>query len=438
MDSRTATARRIAIIGAGSAYMPSVIRGLISRASTLGGSELVFHDTHQEHVELLATLARAMFSAAEVDYSVVVEPTLAGAITDADFVFTTFRPGGLPARYLDETIPLRHCILGQETIGPGGFFMAQRAIPVMLEIARVTQERAASGAWIVNYTNPTNIVTDAVRRHGGFDRILGICDQYVHDQKIWAQALGIDPQGLEVDWFGTNHCTWATTIRSNGEDISARVRERLAMLAPTAMRDPYDAPLAQLGADFGYLVNHYVRYYYTHDDIVAGLRERPTTRAQDIMADLPRIYADFKEQAGLSNPTPDSTRGGTDWGEFAIDTICAIAGDEGTRLIVNVRNGDSIPELEPEAIVELPALVDARGAHALPVGPLPHPARGLSQAVHEYEMLAADAAARGDERVALTALMAHPVIRSRRDAAAILREGLSAHREFLPQFSVQP
>ena len=137
------------------------------------------------------------------------------------------------------------------------------------------------------------------------------------------------------------------------------------------------------------------------------------------MADLPRIYADFKEQAGLSNPTPDSTRGGTDWGEFAIDTICAIAGDEGTRLIVNVRNGDSIPELEPEAIVELPALVDARGAHALPVGPLPHPARGL-------------------ERVALTALMAHPVIRSRRDAAAILREGLSAHREFLPQFSVQP
>lgn len=425
---------RIAVIGAGSAYMPSVLRGLITRAGTLEGSELVFYDIDAENVELVARLARKMFAAYDCDYTVQVAPTIESALTDVGFVFTTFRPGGLPARYLDESIPLRHCILGQETIGPGGFFMAQRAVPAMLEIARLTEQRSP-GAWIVNYTNPTNLVTDAVLRFAGYERMIGICDQYVHDQLIWAQAVGLDPEGLEVDWYGTNHCTSARTVRSHGVDASALVAERLTDLSPTAMRDPEDAPLALLGRDFGYFVNHYSRYYYLHDEIVTGLRAKATTRAQDIMAQLPGIYENFATEAAKDRPEPDATRGGVDWGEFAVDTICAVAADEGRRMIINTRNNGAITDLEDDAVVEVPATVDAGGVHAQTMGALPHPARGLNQAVHEYEYLAVNAAATGDLRVAQQALMAHPLIRSREDAVTILDEGMSAHHDSLPQYS---
>src|SRR6266540_3929341 len=147
-------ARRIAIVGAGSAYMPGVIRGLLARAGDLAGSELALYDLDAGRLELMRGLAARMIAAA------------GAALEEADFVFTSFRPGGMHARHLDESIPLRHGVVGQETAGPGGFLMACRSVPVLLEIAEIIH-RTAPRAWIVNYTNPTNIVTDAVLRHGG-------------------------------------------------------------------------------------------------------------------------------------------------------------------------------------------------------------------------------------------------------------------------------
>ena len=389
-------------------------------------------------------LAARMIAAAGADLEVRAERALRPALEEADFVFTSFRPGGMHARHLDESIPLRHGVVGQETAGPGGFLMACRSVPVLLRIAALCA-RVAPSAWIVNYTNPTNIVTDAVLRFGHrvgapAARIVGLCDQHAGDLERWAGLLGFPPGwALEADWIGLNHATWAERVRlrnaTGDPDLSAEVRRRLARLEPPAGADAATRQLAELGRALGCLPNSYARYYFFHDDVVAELRAKGTTRAQEIMARLPALYADYAEAAGQDAPDPSRERGGGEHGELAVDVICAIAADEGRRLIVNTRNRGAIEGLPAEAVVEVPARVDAQGPTPLVMGALPHPVRGLVAAIHEYEWLAAEAAATGSRRLALQALMVHPFIRRKAAAEAILDEGLAAHRDHLPQFS---
>ena len=420
---------RITIVGAGSGYLPGVIRGLLHRSSDLAGAELVFYDIDAEHLDVMTRLARNMFAARGADLTVRSDTSLRAALDGADFVFTTFRPGGLPARHLDESIPLKYGVIGQETIGPGGFLMACRSVPVLLEIAR----EAPPDAWIINYTNPTNIVTDAVLRHTDA-KIIGLCDQWVGDTEVWAELLGLPAGGVEIDWIGTNHATWADRARLDGEEID--LATRLADLAPAGEATPHREParMAEVGKALGLLVNSYTKYYYFHDDVVREQREKGTTRAEDIMAMLPGYYAQVAGEADKSDPDPSRERGGGEHGEFAVDMICAILHDERRRLILNTRNQGSIASLESDAVVETPCIVGRHGATPLVMGEIPRAVRGLTHAIHEYERLAADAAATGDVRLALQALLAHPFVTSKRTAEKILDEGLAAHRAYLPQF----
>jgi 6-phospho-beta-glucosidase len=426
------TPKRIAVVGAGSAYMPGVIRGVLLRAADLAGTELVLHDLDAGRLALMRTLASRMIAAAGADLRVRAETALPATLEDADFVFTTFRPGGMQARHLDESIPLRHGVVGQETAGPGGFLMACRSVPVLLEIAGLL-ERVAPRAWIVNYTNPTNLVTDAVLRHSGAS-IVGLCDQHAGDLGLWAGLLGWPAERLEADWLGLNHATWAERLRLDGRDVGAELGERLASLAPPDGAGTAVRQLVELARALGLLPNSYARYYFFHDDVLAELRAKPTTRAQDVMRRLPALYADYAAAARQDAPEPSRERGGGEHGEFAVEVICAIAGDERRRLIVNTRNHGAIDGLEADAVVEVPSLVGAGGPVPLAMGPLPRPVRGLTMAIHEYEWLAAEAAATGDRRRALQALMAHPFVKRKAAAEAILEEGLAAHRAHLPQF----
>jgi 6-phospho-beta-glucosidase len=425
-------ARRIVIVGAGSAYLPGLVRGLLQRAADLAGSEVVLHDLDGERLRLMATLAARMLVAAGADLAVRRERALRPALDGADFVLTTFRPGGMQARHLDESIPPRHGVIGQETAGPGGFLMACRSVPVLLEIARLL-ERVAPDAWIVNYTNPTNVVTDAVLRHSGA-RIVGLCDQHVGDQALWAGLLGWPAERLEADWIGLNHATWAERVRLGGRDAGALLRERLAGLRAPRDATPEVADLVELARVLGFLPSSYSRYYFFHDEVVAEQRASGRTRAQEVMARLPALYQGYAAAAASERPDPSRERGGGGHGELAVDVICAIAGHERRRLIVNTRNQGAIEGMEPEAVVEVPSIVGAQGPAPLAMGPLPRPVRGLTMAIHQYEWLAAEAAASGSRRLALQALMAHPLVRSKRVAEAILQEGLAAHRQHLPQF----
>ncbi|WP_067797201.1 family 4 glycosyl hydrolase [Actinomadura formosensis] len=423
---------KIAIVGAGSGYMPGIIRGLLHRADDLAGTELACHDIDAAHLDVMTRLARNMFAARGAAFAVSSHTVLETALDGASYVFTTFRPGGQAARHLDESIPLKHGVVGQETAGPGGFLMALRSVPVLLEIAA----RADPGAWIVNYTNPTNVVTDAVSRHTDA-RIIGLCDQFIGDTEMWADLLGLPFDGLEADWIGLNHATWAQRLRLDGHELDVPLLlddlEVPGGGGATPWRDP--ARMAELAKALGFLPNSYSKYYFFHDEVVEELRRKGTTRAQDILAMLPGYYERVSAEAGKADPDPPRERGGGEHGEFAVDVICALHRDEGRRMIVNTRNNGAISSLDEDAVVEVPALVGRSGPVPLTMGPLPGPVRGLTQAIHAYERLASDAAVTGDRRTALQALMAHPFVRGKHTAEKILDEGLAAHRDHLPQFA---
>lgn len=428
--------RRITVVGAGSGYLPGVIRGLIHRADDLADSDLVFHDIHREHAELMTRLATRMFAVAGARFTVRYEPDLRTALRDTDFVFTTFRPGGFPARRHDELIPLRHGVLGQETTGPGGFLMACRSVPVLLRIAGHLAE-VAPRAWIANYTNPTNIVTAAVLRHTGA-RMVGMCDQHAGDQALWSRLLDLPAGRLEVDWIGLNHATWGERVRLDGRDVSAEIHDRLVGLGGSHRPDGQDATVDQLvriAALHGALPNSYCRYYFFHDEIVAQLRARGSTRAEDLMALLPGYYRQLAEAAASERPDPSRERGGGDHGEFAVDVICALARNEGGRFVLNTRNAGAVTGLDADTVVEVPCTVSAAGPVPAVSGPMPRGVRGLTAAIAEYEWLAAEAAVTGDRRTALRALSAHPFVTSVGVAEAILDEGLAAHAAHLPQFT---
>ncbi|CND54653.1 6-phospho-beta-glucosidase [Mycobacterium tuberculosis] len=421
---------RIAIVGAGSGYLPGVIRGLLHRADDLAGTELACYDIDAAHLDVMTRLARNMFAARGAAFTVSSHTALKEALDGASYVFTTFRPGGLAARHLDESIPLKHGVVGQETAGPGGFLMALRSVPVLLDVAA----EADPGAWIVNYTNPTNVVTDAVARHTGA-RIIGLCDQYIGDTEMWADLLGLPSDGLEADWIGLNHATWAERLRLDGRELDLPLLLddlKIPGGGATPWRDP--SRMAELAKTLGFLPNSYAKYYFFHDEVVAELRAKGTTRAQDILAMLPGYYEQVAAESYKPDPDPSRERGGGEHGEFAVDVICALHRDEGRRMILNTRNNGAIPSLDADAIVEVPSLVGRSGPVPLTMGPLPGPVRGLTQAIHAYERLASDAAVTGDRRTALQALMAHPFVRSKHTAEKILDEGLAAHRDHLPQF----
>jgi 6-phospho-beta-glucosidase len=379
----------------------------------------------------MARLARAMFAARGARITVTEHDQLKTALDGTSFVFTTFRPGGMAARHLDESIPLKYGVVGQETAGPGGFLMACRSVPVLLEIA----EKAPADAWIVNYTNPASIVTDAVLQRFPGRRFIGLCDQHVGDSEMWADLLGVPATSLEADWIGLNHATWADQVRIDGSpvDLPARLD---ALETPDGGATPWRDPsrMTELGKALGLLPNSYAKYYFFHNEVVQELRAKGTTRAQDIIKTLPAFFTQVAAESVKTDPDPSRERGGGDHGEFAVDTICALALDEKRRLILNVRNGPAIPSLAPDTTVEVPCLVGATGPVPLQMGEIPRPVRGLTQAIAGYERLAAQAATSGDHRLALQALMAHPFIRSKHTAENILNEGLAAHRTALPQF----
>jgi 6-phospho-beta-glucosidase len=442
-DTRGHKGPKIVVIGGGSAFVPGVFRGLLQRAADLLDSEVVLYDeaAGQDYVPVSARrlainlrLGQRMMAAAGVSIEVLAEADLRTALTGADFIFTTFRPGGYAARHLDEAIPLRHGIVGQETAGPGGFFMACRSVPVLLRLAEL-RDQVAPLAWIVNYTNPTSIVTAAVERFGS-GRIVGMCDQSNVDDARWARLLRLTEGALEVDWMGLNHATWAQRVRLDGVDISQLVADRLLEVLPEREQDEVIRQTAWVGRAFGLLANSYLHYYFFHDEILASLQAKSTTRAEDLMARLPALYENFAAEAQREVPDPSTERGGRgQHGQMAVDVICALNGDEQRRVIANAVNRAAISDLPDDAIVEVPCLVGARGATPLAMGALPAAVRGLTAAIESYERLATEAAATGDRRVALQALLMHPFVRSAAAAGAILEEGLSAHPELLPQFA---
>jgi 6-phospho-beta-glucosidase len=419
---------KICVIGGGSTYTPELIEGFIEKRDELPVSTIVLMDIDENRLRVVGGLTGRMLRAAGVGIELKLTTRRREALAGADYVITQIRVGGLACRIQDEKIPLQFGVVGQETTGPGGFAKALRTIPVLLDIAHDIAE-VAPGARLINFTNPSGIITEALLKYSEVPTI-GLCNSPFGFQQGIARQLGVSPERIQLDYVGLNHLSWIRGVKLDGEDVFDRVLAG-AIARAAAGELPFSP---QLLKTLGMLPSYYLNYYYNHDQVLDEQRRAEKTRGeevQEIEASLLKLYADPNLE---HKPQLLEKRGGAYYSTVAVAVINAIHHDAGEVHIVNTRNDGALPDLPSPCVVELPAVINKGGAQAVPVAPMPPAIRGLTQAVKAYEELTVLAAVKGDEQAALQALLAHPLVPSFAVAQRLWTAIKEANRAYLPQF----
>ena len=418
---------KVAVIGGGSTYTPELIDGLASRHARLPIDELVLHDINPERRDVVGGLARRMLTRLGWGGRLTLTDDARAAIDGASFVLIQLRIGGQAARLLDETLPLRFGTIGQETTGAGGLAKALRTVPVVLELAELAERHAAPGAWIVDFTNPVGIVTQALVDRG--HRALGLCNVAITLQRSIAARLGIDPDRLELEHVGLNHLSWITAARVDGTDRLPELFDRHGAELAAELRLP-EALLRDLGA----VPSYYLRYYYAFDDVLAE-QNGGHHRAEEVMDLERRLLAMYADPALDTKPALLADRGGAWYSEAAAQLLASLHDGAGDVQVVDVRNAGAMAELEPDDVVEVPSHIDRDGAHPITQPAMPPAMRDLVRAVKAYERLAIRAALSGERADVRAALEAHPLVGGRIDDVDPLLDALlEANRPYLPQF----
>ena len=390
---------KVAVVGAGSTYTPELVSGL----SALPVDELTLHDIDAERLDVVGALAGRML--AREAFGGVLELTgdLDRAVDGASFVLIQIRVGGQAARLTDETLPLACGCIGQETTGAGGFAKALRTVPIVLEIADRVRERAADGAWIVDFTNPVGIVTRSLVDHG--HRAVGLCNVAIGFQRKFALLLDVVPDRIVVDHVGLNHLTWVRAAYLDGNDVLPDLMaEHGEELAQFSNMPPF--VLEELGV----VPSSYLHYFYAHDKVLAEQLDGAVPRAE-VVAQIERELLELYRDPSLNEkPALLEQRGGAFYSEAAVGLVAALSGHKEGVHVVDIRNGDTLAGLQADDVIEVPARVGPSGPVALPQRPLAPELLGLVQHVTAYERLAAEAAVTRDLATARKALLAHPLV----------------------------
>ncbi len=431
----------VSILGGGSAYTPGLIQGFIRQSKHVPLSRLVLMDIDEHKLSIVGSVVDQMLKASLPQCRLVLTTEREQAIKQMDFIICQIRVGGLPGRHIDEHIPIKYGVIGQETTGPGGFSMALRTIPAMVEIASEIEDKNPR-AWLINYTNPTGLVAEAIEKASGI-RHISICDEPMVLQESLAAFLRVPPENLFFDYFGLNHLAWARRVFAKGVDILPQLRETLEhtpleniepLFGEEILKDPKVRTelrnTLRIFEKTGMMPSPYLQYYWFTGEILEQQVQSGRTRAQEVMQMEQDILADYQKAAAGEKPF-ETLRGGKWHADMMVGMLGAIANDARQVFIANVPNHGALPELPYNKIVEVPALVDARGAHPLAMGIMPVEVRGLIQAVAAYEELTVQAALRGCYDTALAALSCHPLVPSGEVAGHILDDYLRAHKEGL-------
>jgi 6-phospho-beta-glucosidase len=460
------SAQRIVVVGGGSQFSVALCESLVDYSrDALADSTVVLLDTRPDDLGVVHDFGARLAKEVGVDLRFEATTDRRAAFDGADQILTTFRPGSHAELEQDETIPVRHGLQGNETVGIGGMFMACRVAPVLRDLCADAQELCPE-ATIVNYTNPTQYVADMVGRLSDL-RVISLCDGYIDLENEMSWLLDVDPSTIELRVAGTNHAMWVLDFTVAGEPGYPILRERLDNLpdeqAAQLRRPPSHVDM--LGIEFPYAdiykqfaghhsmafnvelyelygllpgPTYYWRYLLDQDAVLAAQR-RPgyVTMAGFYTRHLhPRMFAGLDERrtrtaAELRVPRVPGASG---HGDLAVRVIASIATDAEERFVVNVRNGDTVTNLPPEAVLELSATVGADGAIPLPVGDLPEGLVGLQADLVRSQSMAVDAALSGDRDELLRAIVAHPLVASLHNARAAMEELLAVQARWLPQF----
>ncbi|MEN3359497.1 MAG: 6-phospho-beta-glucosidase [Mycobacteriales bacterium] len=419
---------KIAVIGGGSTYTPELIEGFARRADALPVDQLVLHDVAADRLDVVGGLAARIMARHRYPASLTTTTVLRDALAGASAVLIQLRVGGQRTRLVDETLPGKFGLLGQETTGPGGFAKALRTVPVVLDIAEQVRRWAEPGAWIVDFTNPVGIVTRALLDAG--HRAVGLCNVAIGFQRRIASRLSIDADRVRLDHAGLNHLSWIRRVLVDGVD---RLPEMLAADEVTAELAAATEIPAELMRLLGAIPSYYLHYFYCTDRAVAAQRVG-THRAEQVLAIERELLEMYADPALDRKPELLEQRGGAYYSEAAAALVTSLLTGDGGHHYVDVRNNGTIAGLPDEAVVEVPALVDRAGPHPVEVPPLAPDLLAMVQAVTGYEVLTIEAARAGDRRAALRALLANPLVRQWDLAVPMLDALLVANREHLPRF----
>src|SRR6201996_789895 len=425
---------KIAYLGGGSSRAPGTMASFIHHGAEFDGSEFVLIDLDPDHLEITRRMATRMAQAAGPDITVTATTDLRRGLDDVDAVLSSFRPGGFEARALDERIPLKYGVIGQETQGPGGLMMSLRSAKVMQELCANLAD-VAPKARIFNYTNPVNIVSQAVADNTGIP-IYSFCGAPIVFPPVVAKAAGLDPAKLVTKMAGVNHNVWSTEATYEGRDAIEVLRERWEELRGKPVTDVNGHRALHLAVALGSIPSDYFNYFYFRDELLRELQLARQTRSEVITSSLGGYWSHYTEQADSPAPEldPRRSRGGIHELELAIDAMSAFYNDTGARLPFNVPNtGGILPGFDENVVIEVWGTVDAKGFHPEPQRPLPHSVLGLTQQLAEYQLLAAKAGGAGTRADAVGAMVAPPLVPSLTVAEALYDEMASAQAAWLPE-----
>ena len=445
---------KLTVIGGAGVRAPFMIGGLIRYAPRVDLQEVWLMDIDAAKLELIGGLCQHLAQRRRAPFALHLTTSAREALRDADHVITTIRVGGEAGRVKDERVALAHGVIGQETTGPGGFAMAMRSAPAILDYCAQI-DAVAPRAWLYNFTNPAGLVAQ-VLHDAGVRRAVGICDSANGAQHAVARYLGVPIARVQTDVFGLNHLSWARNALVDGEDRLPALLQDPGFIRASHLR-LFDAALV---ARLGLYLNEYLHYYYYRDEALAALRAKDETRGEQVLRlstrlldELRRIsdpdealevhneimsersstymaHAAHGERPSL-NPI-EAAEAAEEEGYAGVALACVEAVQGRTaphRTALNVPNAGAINGMRADDVVEVSCVVDADGPRPLPIGDVPEHAYLLMRQVKRYERLAAQAILTRDRALAVDALFEHPLVGSYPLAKALVADYLDAHRE---------
>ena len=430
---------KIATIGGGSSYTPELMEGFIKRYEELPIREiwLVDIEAGKEKLAIVGAMAQRMWDASPYDVKIHMTLDREEALKDADFVTTQFRVGLLNARIKDERIPAYYGMIGQETNGPGGMFKAFRTVPIILEIVE-DMKRLCPNAWLINFANPSGMVTEAVVRYGKWDRVIGLCNVPVMATMIEPALIGKEPDELIYKFAGLNHFHWHKVTDSHGNDVTMDIIDKMYQEDNGLPKNIFDVPFYREQLEQMRMIPcGYHRYYYRQEEMLKhALEEYQTvgTRAQQVKQTEAELFELYKDPELDHKPEQLQQRGGAYYSDAACETIASIYANKNTQIVVSTKNEGAVPDLPADCVVEVTAYVGGQGARNVAFGELPTAEKGWLQVMKALELLTIEAAVTGDYNTALQAFTINPLVPSGETAKRVMDELFIAHKAYLPNF----
>lgn len=428
-------ALKVVVIGGGSSYTPELVEGFILNYATFPVTELVLLDIAEgEHkLTIVGELVRRMIHKSGKPITLKLSLDRRASLVGADFVTTQLRVGLLAARGWDETLPLKHGMIGQETTGPGGMMKALRTIPVLLDICK-DMEELCPDAWLINFTNPSGMVTEAIHKHSKIKSI-GLCNSPIAAYKWLSELFDAPMQDIYCEFVGLNHLHWITDVRVCGESrLEQLLDNKEGYSAKNVPQFEWNATLLR---SLRSIPSYYLKYFYLQAELLEEQQEaakRGETRAETVQRLEDELFEIYKDVNLDVKPKQLEKRGGAFYSEAAVRLMNSIYNDTRDIQTLNVPNNGTLDFLPDDAAIEVNCVVTRHGMYPVPVKVVPTAIKGLIAAVKSYEQLAIDAAVTGSRDLALLALAHHPLVSSANAAEQLLDEMLEQNKAYLPQF----